>query len=110
MNEEPKPLPDWLRTEVLYLDGNPDWNVPASAIMLLSDAADALDRLALYETALRSIHEAIAKHVHPEPTMTKDEFIDAVLAAADNRHVVKAVRETSVGDSAMVVKALEDGK
>lgn len=70
----------------------------------LKQAAHLIETL---HPALRSIHEAIAKHVHPEPTMTKDEFIDAVLAAADNWHVVKAVRETSGGNSAMVVKALE---
>lgn len=49
------------------------------------------DRLSLYETAFRKIHEAIAAHVRPNPTMTKDEFILAVLSAADDKELIRAV-------------------
>lgn len=41
--------------------------------------------------AMRQIHEAIPKYVHPEPTMTADEFINVVLGAADDQEVVSLI-------------------
>ena len=52
------------------------------------------DRLALYEATLRKIQDAIAGYLHPEQRLTKDQFIDAVLAAADDRELVKAMRNS----------------
>lgn len=53
------------------------------------------DRLSLYETTLRTIQEAIAGYLHPEERLSKEEFINAVLAAADHRDVVKALRRSN---------------
>ena len=48
-------LADALRTEYLYINGNPEYVAPSSTVALLLNAADALDRLTLYETALRKL-------------------------------------------------------
>jgi hypothetical protein len=85
-------LPDWLRTEILYLDGNPDYKVPPSALMLLGDAADALDRLATLETALRTIQSAVPKYLKKE--MTAEEFALVVIGEADSDRVNKALENS----------------
>lgn len=38
-------ISDALRTEILYLDGNPDWDVPDSTFGFMDDAANEIDRL-----------------------------------------------------------------
>ncbi len=38
-------ISDALRTEVLYLDGNPDYIVPASATGFMQEAANEIDQL-----------------------------------------------------------------
>lgn len=69
---------------------------PVGAVVLKGDDLEAvrsvLAELIVLRPPLRKIHEAIADHIHPEPAMTKDQFIDAVLAAADDQNVVRAVR------------------
>lgn len=45
-------------------------------------------------TALARIQDAIAKYLHPTGG-NKDQFIDEVLAAVDDREVVNAVRAAS---------------
>lgn len=52
----------------------------------------AARHIEMLEAALRKIHEAIAGYSHPESRLTKDEFIDAVIAAADDRELVKAMK------------------
>jgi hypothetical protein len=45
MTDQPKPLADWLRTEALYLYGNPDWTGPLTTPTLLNEAADEIQLL-----------------------------------------------------------------
>lgn len=50
----------------------------------------AADHIETLEAALRTIQSAVPKYLKKE--MTAEEFIDAVLAAADDQKVVRAVR------------------
>ena len=51
-------ISDALRTEVLYLDGNPDYIVPSSTLAFLSEGADALEA---QEARIEELERALVK-------------------------------------------------
>ena len=51
------------------------------------------ERLAILHKAIRTIEDALTKHVRPDPSMTADEFVAEVTGAVDNAKVRAAMRE-----------------
>lgn len=70
-----------------------------SAAARYAEAAFAATPLATILPAMIHIQDAIAERLHPSSPMTDAEFIDAVIAAADDREVVRAVREAKAADA-----------
>jgi transposase len=70
----------------------------------------AADRLTLYETALRTIQEALPKYAREDPTMTAAEFALVVLGAVDNPEVFRALNGTSGPPNAIVGEGMEEWK
>lgn len=54
--------------------------------------ASELDRLTLYETALRKLQNAAAAYVHPQHRISAEELIDLLLATVDDRELFRALR------------------
>lgn len=57
--------------------------------------------------ALTRIQTAIARYLNPSDPMDDKEFIDEVLAAGDDREVVRAVREEPRSPSALEIEWME---
>ena len=51
------------------------------------------ERLAILHKAIRTINDAITKHVRPDPSMTADDFVAEVTGAVDNVDVRAAMKE-----------------
>ena len=62
-------------------------------------AIAAIEAIGQPAMAMARIHAAIAKRLHPSSAMTDREFIDEILAAADDKEVVRAVRAARGADS-----------